>query len=86
MRVAVAGLAPTLTGLVEAKLKVGRLRAPTGLPVMAAVSATLPVKPPLGVTRMMAVFPVVDPAATVMFAPVTAKLGAAPVTVTEAVV
>jgi hypothetical protein len=51
VRVAVPALAPVImTGLVEPKLTVGRSCAPTGLDVTAAVSVTLPVKPPLGVT------------------------------------
>lgn len=55
-----------LTGDVEPKLKVGGSVAPAGLDVSAAVRATLPVNPALGVTVMVAVLPVVAPAATVM--------------------
>jgi hypothetical protein len=71
-----------LTGEVAPKLSVGRLLAPAGLVVSAAVRATLPVKPPLGATVMVAVFPEVAPLATVI-APllVSAKFGG----VTEAV-
>ena len=71
------------TGLVEPKLRVGGSTAPLGLEVTAAVSATLPVKPPDGVTVMVEVFPVVAPAVTVTAVPVIVKPGG-PVTVTEA--
>jgi hypothetical protein len=40
---------------------------------MAAVNATLPVKPPLGVTVIVEVFPVVAPGATVTGVPARAK-------------
>ena len=87
VRVAVPAVVPVmLTGLVEPKLKVGRYWAPDGLEVTAAVSITLPVKPPAGVTVMVEVFPVVAPGATVTAVPLTVKLGfTAVVTVTEAV-
>ena len=42
-----AALVVMLTFPVEPKLNVGRLDAPAGLDVIAAVSATLPVNPPL---------------------------------------
>jgi hypothetical protein len=71
------------TGLVEPKLKVGGYWAPDGLEVMAAVSATLPMKPPAGVTVIVEVFPVVAPGATVTAVLVKANEGL--VTVTEAV-
>jgi hypothetical protein len=64
-----------LTGLVEPKLKVGGYWAPVGLEVTAAVSTTLPVKPPAGVTVMVEVFPVVAPGVTVTAVPLTVKLG-----------
>jgi len=64
-----------LTGLVEPKLKVGGYWAPVGLEVTAAVSITLPVKPPAGVTVMVEVFPVVAPGVTVTAMPLTVKLG-----------
>jgi hypothetical protein len=64
-----------LTGLVEPKLKVGGYWAPVGLEVTAAVSTTLPVKPPAGVTVMVEVFPVVAPGVTVTAGPLTVKLG-----------
>jgi hypothetical protein len=85
VRVAVPALAPEmLTGLVVPKLSVGRYWAPNGLDVMDAVSATLPVKPPLGVTEIVEVFPVVAPRATEITEPVIVKLGVtAVVTVTE---
>jgi hypothetical protein len=87
VRVAVPALVPVmLTGLVEPKLKVGGYWAPFGLAVTTAVSATLPVKPPLGVTVIVEVFPVVAPGETVTAVPLTVKLGlTAVVTVTEAV-
>ena len=72
-----------LTGLVEPKLNVGGCCAPPGLEVIAAVSGTVPVKPPAGVTVIVEVFPVVAPAATVTGVPVIEKLGV-PVTVTVA--
>lgn len=76
VRVAVPAVAlMMLTGVVEPKLKVGRYCAPVGLEVRAAVNATLPVKPPLGVTVMVEVFPVVAPRETVTAVPVTVKLG-----------
>ena len=75
-----------LTGLVGPKLKVGGYWAPAGLEVMAAVSATLPVKPPLGVTVIVEVFPVVAPGETVTAVPLTVNPGdGGIVTVTEAV-
>ena len=74
-----------VTGLVKPKLKVGGSVAPLGLDVTAAVSATLPVKPPEGVTVMVEVFPVVAPGATVTAAPVIVNPELPPpVTVTEA--
>lgn len=85
VRLAVPAVAPAmLTGVVEPKLKVGGFTAPAGPEVTAAVSATLPVKPPDGVTVMMEMFPVVAPAVTVTAVPVTVKLGlTAVVTVIE---
>ena len=51
----------------------------------AAVSATLPVNPPVGVTVMVDVFAVVAPGVTVTVVPLSVKLGlTAVVTVTEA--
>jgi hypothetical protein len=71
-----------LTGVVEPKVKVGGSCAPAGLDVRAAVSATLPVKPPLGVTEMVEVLPVDAPGTTDTAVPLTAKLAlAAAVTV-----
>jgi hypothetical protein len=72
----------TVTGLAEPKLKVGVPCAPVGLPVITAVKATLPVKPPAGVTVTVDVFPVLAPGATLTAVPLTVKLGAAAVTVT----
>jgi hypothetical protein len=75
-----------LTGVVDPKLNVGGYCAPAGLDVRVAVNATLPVKPPLGVTVIVEVFPVVAPGETVTAVPLTVKLGlTAVVTVTDAV-
>jgi hypothetical protein len=43
--------------------------------VIAALSATLPVKPPLGVRVMVEVLPVAAPGVTVTAVPLTVKLG-----------
>jgi hypothetical protein len=85
--VAVTAEAPVIvTGLVEPKLSAGRSWAPLGLDVTVAPSATLPVKPPAGVTVMVDVFPVVAPFAIVTAAPLIVKLEpTAVVTVTAAV-
>jgi hypothetical protein len=70
VRIAVPAPAPVIaTGLFEPKLRVGGYWAPEGL------EATLPVKPPLGVTEMVEVLPVVAPGATVTAVPLTVKLG-----------
>ena len=83
VRVAAPAVAPLMfTGLVEPKLKVGEYWAPVGLEVIAAESATLPVKPPVGVTVIVEVFPEVAPGATETPVPVRAKVGFAGV-VTE---
>jgi hypothetical protein len=83
--VAVPAVVPLmLTGVVEPKLNVGRYCAPVGLEVTAAESATLPVKPPAGVTVIVEVFAVVAPFATVTAVPLTVKLAlTVVVTVTE---
>jgi hypothetical protein len=74
--VAVPAVAPVmLAGLLDPKLKVGGYWAPVGMEVTEAVSATLPVKPPAGVTVMVEVFPVVAPGVTVTAMPLTVKLG-----------
>jgi len=74
VRVAVPLEAPVmLTELVEPKLKVGGFTALAGLVVTAAVSATLPVNPPTGVTVIVEVFPVVEPATTVTDIPAMVK-------------
>jgi hypothetical protein len=65
-----------LTGLVEPKLRVGGFCALGGLEVMTVVSATLPVKPPLGVIVMVEVLPVVAPGATLTDVPPMVKVGA----------
>jgi hypothetical protein len=86
VRVAVPELDPVmLTGVVEPKLKVGGYWALAGADVIAAVSATLLVKPPLGVTVTVEVFPVVAPGATVTEVPLTEKLGAPDVVTDTAV-
>ena len=66
-----------LNGLVGPKLKVGGYWAPAGLEVTAAVSVTLPLKPPAGVTVMVELFEVVAPGVTVTAVPLTVKLGGA---------
>jgi hypothetical protein len=73
-----------LTGLVEPKLSVGRSWTPAGLEVTAAVRATLPVKPPPGVTVIVEALPMVAPGLTDTALPPRVKLGVA-VTVTELV-
>jgi hypothetical protein len=76
VRMAVPAVVPViLTGLVEPKLNVGRYCAPDGLVVTTAVSATLPVKPPLGVTVMVEAFPVIAPRATVTDVPAIVMAG-----------
>jgi hypothetical protein len=76
VRVAVPALEPVmLTGLVEPKLKVGGYAAPVGLLVIAAVRATAPVKPPLGVSVMVEVLPVGAPGATETDVPAIARPG-----------
>src|ERR1700686_2256230 len=75
VRVAVPALPVIITGLVEPKLNVGRSLAPVGMNVIAAVRATLPVKPPLGVTVIVEVLPVVAPGATETAVPLSVKLG-----------
>ena len=76
VRVAVTAEAPVIfTGFVEPKLNPGRSCAPVGLEVIAALSDTLPVKPPLGVTVMVAVFPEVAPGAIDTVRLLMAKLG-----------
>ena len=75
VRVAAPGLVPVMfAGLVEPKLNVGKCWAPVGVEVTAAVRATLPVKPPDGVTEMVDEFAVVAPGRTVTAVPLTAKV------------
>ena len=65
VRIAVPELKPVIfTGLVLPKLRVGKYCPPVMLDAMVAVNATLPVNPPLGVTVMVEVFPVVAPGTT----------------------
>ena len=70
-----AALPVMVRRLVELKLKVGGANAPLGLVVRAAVRATLPVKPPVGVTVIVEVLPVVAPAVKLTAVPLTVKLG-----------
>jgi hypothetical protein len=60
---------------VEPKLTVGGSTAPAGLEVTTAVRAKLPIKPPVGVTVTVEVFPLVAPGKTVTAVPLTVKLG-----------
>ena len=60
-----------MTGLVEPKLSVGASTDPTGDDAMVAVSVTLPVNPPLGVTVIVEVLPVTAPGLTVREVAVT---------------
>jgi hypothetical protein len=76
--VAVPAATPVIaTGVVVPKLRVGGYRLPVGLDVIAAVNATLPVNPPVGVSVIVEAFPVVAPGATVTAVPATVKLGGA---------
>ena len=84
--VAVTAVVPVTAGGVVTE-QVGASVAPVGVPVTAHVSATAPVKPPLGVTVIVEVAGV--PGVTFVRAtPLSAKLGtgAKPVTVTETLV
>ena len=87
VRVAVPAVVPEmLTGVVEPKLTVGGYWAPAGLEVRVAVSVTLPMNPPDGVTVTVDVFDVVAPGVTLTAVPPMVKLGfTAIVTVTEPV-
>jgi hypothetical protein len=79
VRVPVAEEAPVMsTGDVVPKLKVGESTAPSGLDARAAVRVTFPVKPPLGMTLIVVVLPVVVPGELMVMAPplVIVKLGA----------
>jgi hypothetical protein len=76
VKVPVAAALPEIVrGLVELKLKVGGVVTPLGLLVRAAVRVTLPVKPPVGVTVIVEVLPVVAPAAMLTGVLLTVKLG-----------
>ena len=84
--VAVPAVVPVmLTGLVEPKLKVGGYWAPVGLEVTAAVSVTLPVKPPAGVTVTVELFEVVAPGVSETAVPFNAKLGVCGISVADQV-
>jgi hypothetical protein len=83
VRVAVPGrVLVMVTGLVEPMPNVGILCAFAGLLVMAADSATMPVKPPLGVTVIVEMLPVIAPGTTTTGVPVIVKPGTRFVTVT----
>jgi hypothetical protein len=83
-RVAIPAELPVmLTGLVEPKLMVGGYWAPAGLEVTAAVSVTVLVKPPAGVTVMVELFPEVAPGVTVTAVPLTVKLGVGAIIVAD---
>ena len=69
------------TGAAEPKLNVGGFWAPAGLDVTAAVRATLPVKPPLGVNVIVEVFAEVAPGLTVTDVAFSVKLRAVTVSV-----
>jgi len=76
VKLAVPAAVPViLTGVVVPKLKLGGSCAPLGPEVTSAVSATLPVKPPVGVTVMVDVFADDAPAVTDTAFPLTEKLG-----------
>ena len=76
VRVPVTGVLPAIVkGLVELKLNVGGTEAPLGLVVRAAVRVTLPVKPPIGVTVIVEVLPVVAPATMLTAVPLIVKSG-----------
>jgi len=80
VRVAFPAAVPVmLTGVVEPKLNVG-WTPPEGPDVMAAVSVTLPEKPPLGVIVIAEVFPVVAPETTVTAVPEIVNVGGGVVT------
>ncbi|MGC1783629.1 MAG: hypothetical protein WA708_13985 [Acidobacteriaceae bacterium] len=65
VRIALAAPEPVIVnGLVEPKLNVGGFLAPVGPELTAAVRTTVPVKPPLGVTLMVEVLPVLAPGRT----------------------
>jgi hypothetical protein len=64
-----------LTGLLEPKLKVGGYPAFVGLEVIAAVSAMLPIKSPVGVTVIVEVLPAVAPGDRVTGVPLRVKVG-----------
>ena len=83
--VAVAGVAPeSVTGVVEPKLRVGRIVAPSGAELMTAVSDTVPLNPLAGEMVTVDVLPAAVPDAIVTAVPLTVKLGCGSVmTVTE---
>jgi hypothetical protein len=74
--VAVPAAEPVIfTGLVAPKLNVGGYWTPAGLEVITAESATLPVKPPAGVTVREEVFAAAAPGERVTAAPLIMKPG-----------
>jgi hypothetical protein len=74
-----------LTGDVVPKLNVGGSVAPFGLEVRVAVNVTLPVNPPLGVTVIVDVFPVVAPGELTVMAPPLVRANEAGTAVTVTV-
>ena len=78
VRVPLAAPLAMVTGDVEPKLKVGGSTALAGLVARTAVRATLPVNPPLGVTVIVVVFPLLAPGELMVIAPllVSANPGA----------
>jgi len=86
VRAAVPGAVPVIvTRLVDPKLRTGMFCALAGLDAIVASSTTVPVKPPLGVTVMVEVFPAVAPGVTLTGVAEMAKPGGIvfAVTVTE---
>jgi hypothetical protein len=76
VRVAVPTVLPVmLTGLAEPKVSVGVSMAPAGLALTTALSATLPVNPPLGVRVIVEKLPTVPPGAIVTADPEIVRPG-----------
>jgi hypothetical protein len=62
-------------GAVPPKLKLGICIAPAGLEAIVALRATLPTRPPAGVTVIVEVFPVVAPGVIATAVPLKEKPG-----------
>jgi hypothetical protein len=76
VRVANAALGPVkLSALAALNVTVGVSCAPAGPDVIAALNATIPTKPPVGVTVIVDVFEVVAPGAIAMADPEIVKPG-----------